>query len=228
MLSIVVPTYNEIDNVPLLISRLEKAMEGFAPGRDYEIILVDDSSPDGTSDAVRRLMKEDSRLRLISRKGKLGLTSAVNDGVRAAKGDRIVVMDADLSHPPELVPKLADALSEADIVVGSRLIEGAGVENWPYHRKLITLGADALARIVLPIRCSDPLSGFFAVKKGIFMKTRFRTKGYKLLVNLLADNPGIRIKEIPYVFRNRHAGKTKLGLIETIQYLIDLARIRFA
>ena len=222
MLSVIIPTYNEKENIPTLISRLE----GCLPP-DHEIIIVDDSSPDGTADAVSELAKKNKSVRLVLRKAKAGLTGAVVEGVRAAKGDTILVMDADLSHPPEAAPRLAEALRNADIAVGSRLIKGGRVESWPFHRRVISSGADALARLLLGVKCSDPLSGFFAMRRSAFQKTRLRTKGYKLLLNILADNRGSKIAEVPYTFRDRHAGKTKLGAGETINYVFDLLRIKF-
>ena len=166
-------------------------------------------------------------LRLVSRERKSGLTSAVLSGAEAAKGEMLIVMDADLSHPPESVPMLAGALAGSDLAVGSRLMEGGGVENWPLHRRLISKGADSLARLILGVRCSDPLSGFFAIRKDILMRTRLRTKGYKLLLNILADNRSLRVAEVPYVFRDRYAGKTKLGTIELLTFVLDILRIRF-
>ncbi len=221
--SVVIPTYNERGNIGPLIRRLEASLDGL----DFEIVVVDDASPDGTGDAVRAISAEDARVRLVSRKAKSGLTGAVSAGVRAAEGRDVVVMDADLSHPPEKARELAAALAAADIVVGSRLAKGGGVERWPVHRRLISKGADMLARIVLGVRCSDPLSGFFGVRRDVFMRTRLRTKGYKLLLNLLYDNRGLGMKEIPYVFRDRAEGKTKLGYGEIFTYVLDILRIRF-
>ncbi len=222
MLSIIIPTYNERENLAPLVSRLEKALES-----EHEIIIVDDNSPDGTADAALALAKDVPSLRLVRREGKKGLTSAVLAGAAAAKGEIILVMDADLSHPPESVPALASALAGSDLAIGSRLMKGGGVESWPTHRRMISRGADSLARLVLGIRCSDPLSGFFAVRKSVLAGTRFRTKGYKLLLNILADNRSIRVAEVPYMFRDRHAGKTKLGAFEMLNFLFDLLRIRF-
>ena len=223
MLSIIIPTYNERENIVPLVSRLERALE-----TEHEIIFVDDNSPDATSEAVQALMGRNPGIRLVRRQGKKGLTSAVVAGAEAARGDRLVVMDADLSHPPESVPALASALEREDLVVGSRLIEGGGVESWPFHRRLISKGADLMARLVLGIRCSDPLSGFFAIRKSVLMRTKLRTKGYKLLLNILADNRSIRVAEVPYVFHDRFAGKTKLGTLEILNFLLDLIRIRMA
>lgn len=219
MLSVIIPTYNERGNVEALIPRLAALLP---PGS--EIIIVDDNSPDGTAAAVEALAAK-CPVRVVKRQGKLGLTSAVVAGAAAAKGGSIAVMDADLSHPPEKVPELAAALADCDIAIGSRLIAGGGVERWPFHRRLISWGAESLARILLGVRVSDPMSGFFAVRKSVFVKTKFRTKGYKLLLNILADNPRIRVREIPYVFSDRHAGETKLGAAEIVNYLLDLFRI---
>ncbi len=221
MLSVIIPTYNERANIGLLIPRLEKVLQ-----RKHEILVVDDNSPDGTASVVEELSRKFPSVKLVRRSRKEGLSTAVAAGVAAAKGDSIVVMDADLSHPPEFVPFLAAALEEADIAIGSRLMKGGRVETWPLHRKAVSKGAELLARIVLGVKSTDPLSGFFAIRKDVFQKTRIRTKGYKIMVNVLADNPRLRIKEIPYVFRDRHAGKTKLGIGEAITYLLDLARIK--
>jgi dolichol-phosphate mannosyltransferase len=220
MLSIIIPTYNERDNIQPLVSRLEKSLQ-----EDHEIIFVDDNSPDGTAEKINELSKRFPAIRLVKRERKSGLTGAVVAGAAVARGDRIVVMDADLSHPPELVPELAAGLRDHDLVIGSRMLKGGGVQNWQLHRKMISKGADMLARVLIGVGVSDPLTGFFAVRRHIFEKTRFRTKGYKILLNIMADNTGIKTKEVPYAFGNRYAGKTKLGIVEVANYVPDLARI---
>ncbi|MEW6722126.1 MAG: polyprenol monophosphomannose synthase [Candidatus Micrarchaeota archaeon] len=222
MLSVIIPTYNEKGNIAILIRRLDASLGG-----SHEIIVVDDNSPDGTAAEVEAIAAGLESVRLVRRESKAGLTGAILAGVKAAKGDRIAVMDADLSHPPEKVAELSKSLDSADLAVGSRLMEGGEVKKWPLHRKLISRVADALARIVVGTDCTDPLSGFFAARKEVFGRTDFRTKGYKLLLNILADNRGLRVREIPYTFRDRHAGATKLGNIEILTYLLDLCRIRF-
>jgi len=237
MLSIIIPTYNEKENIILLIPRLHKTLNhgAVAPssqspiglqdpklGTKYEIIVVDDNSPDGTAAAAETF----PFVRVVRRESKQGLTSAVLAGVAAANGELVLVMDADLSHPPETVLKMLEAMGKADLVIGSRLLAGGGVENWPFHRKMISKAAEFLARAVLGVKVSDPLSGFFLVKKSLFKKTRFRTKGYKLLLNILADNPKTKAVEVPYVFKDRHSGKTKLGYGEIVTYLFDLLRIK--
>lgn len=222
MLSIIVPTYNERGNIEPLITGLEGAVRS-----KHEIIVVDDSSPDGTASVVEKLSERYPAVRLVSRRKKGGLTGAVLVGVGAATGNDIVVMDADLSHPPGEVPNIARLLRGTDLVVGTRFAQGGGIKSWPAHRRLVSAGANLLARVVLGVRCSDPMSGFFAVRKDVFLRTRFRTKGYKLLLNLIADNPGLRIKELAYSFMDRHSGKTKLGAGEMLTYVFDLFRIRF-
>jgi len=221
MLSVIIPTYNERENIGPLVKRLAAAME------DYEVIFVDDNSPDGTGGLIEALSRENPCLRIVKRKGKLGLSGAVAEGARAARGEIILVMDADLSHPPEKAAELVSALSGCDLAIGSRLARGGGVENWPIYRRIISSGAELLARIFVNCKTTDPLSGFFAIRKPVFLNTRLRTRGYKLLLNILADNPGIRICDIPYFFRDRNAGKTKLGPSEVANYLADLFRIRF-
>lgn len=222
MISIIVPTYNEKENVELLVQGLEKCMSA-----EHEIIIVDDNSPDGTGALVSRLSKNYPSLRLLSREKKDGLTGAVIAGVESARGNEIVVMDADLSHPPEKVPELASKLEGSSIAIGSRNMKGGGVQTWPFHRKVISKGAELLAFLILGVKSSDPMSGFFAIRKSVFKRTRFRAKGYKLLLNILADNRSAKISEVPYFFKDRHAGKTKLGGGEIFNYVLDLLRIRF-
>jgi dolichol-phosphate mannosyltransferase len=222
MLSILIPTYNEKQNIEPLVRSIEAAVRF-----EHEIIIIDDNSPDGTSEEVLRLAKGVSSLKLVRRKGKLGLTSAITAGLGASKGETILVMDADLSHPPEMVPRLVDSLVSNDIAIGSRLAKGGGVENWPMHRRIISDVAGALATLAVGARTSDPMSGFFAAKRKMMLKTRFRTKGYKLLLNILADNRDARLTDVPYLFKDRLAGKTKLDVIEMLRYVLDLVRIRF-
>ncbi len=222
MISVLIPSYNEKENIRPLIEALSAALPA-----EHEIIVIDDNSPDGTGEEVRALGKR-YKVRLLERPGKMGLTSAITDGLAVSKGERILVMDADLSHPPEVAPLLLERLKSCDLAVGSRLIEGGRVERWPLHRRMISKAADSLARLILGVSITDPLSGFFAIRRQIMGRTRFRTKGYKLLLNVLADNPGIKVCEVPYVFRDRHAGKTKLGGGEVFGYVIDLFRIRLS
>ena len=155
--SIVVPTYNERENVRPLCDGIRTAL---ASAWDYEVIIVDDNSPDGTSDAVREMASEDARIRLLQRPGKLGLGTAVADGFALADGDYWIMMDADLSHRPEELPKMLRALSDADIVVGSRYVDGGGVQNWPLWRQVVSRGASGMGRMIVGLSVRDLTSGF--------------------------------------------------------------------
>jgi len=224
MLSIILPAYRERENLAALVPEIEKAVAG----QKYEIIVVDDYSGDGTRELVGSMSRRNRAIRLLARERKLGLASAIADGVRSSGGERILVMDGDRSHPAGKVTELSACLGECDLAIASRNIEGGGVRRWPLDRKLISFGATLLSRLVVGSRVSDPMSGFFAARRSVFLNTRLRVKGYKVLLNVLADNPGIRIKEVPYFFSDRAAGSTKLGGGEVLRYLADLFALRFA
>jgi len=220
MISIVIPTYNEKDNIKKLVSEIENALGKL----NYEVIFVDDNSPDGTADSIRKLDKKN--IRVIERAGKLGLASAVVAGVQKSKGDIIVVMDADISHPPEVIPKMIENIcGGCDIAVGSRFVSGGGVVGWPAHRKMISLGATNIAKFMLGVKCNDPMSGFFAVKRSCFERLNFRIRGYKILLNILVDNRKATISEVPYTFENRTKGKSKMSLNEIFLFLRDVTEL---
>jgi dolichol-phosphate mannosyltransferase len=218
-LTVVVPTYNEADNVRPLYERLAKALNGV----NYEVLFVDDNSPDGTADVIRELAKGDERVRLMVRVGRRGLGTAIVDGLRAARGVYAVVMDADLQHPPEVLPSMLKAAEEtgADIVVASRYMKGGGTEGWSAVRRLISWGATAIARLLVPEvrRTSDPMSGFFLIRKDRVSLEGANPTGYKALLEILYRNPQAKVVDIPYVFRRRERGKSKLGLGTMVEYL---------
>ena len=216
-ITLVIPTYNEAKNVALLTDRIFKAY------KKTQIIFVDDNSPDGTSEAVKKLMKKYD-VKLIKRAGKLGLSSAVIEGFQKAKTDIIGVIDADLSHPPETIPKLVSAIiNGADIAVGSRYTKGGGVEVWPWHRRMISLGATSIA---LPLtRVKDPMSGFFMLRKKVIKKAKLNSKGYKILLEVLVKGKYSKVIEVPFMFRNREFGQSKLGAKQYLAYLSDLRKL---
>ncbi|MEL9991660.1 MAG: glycosyltransferase family 2 protein [Thermoproteus sp.] len=223
MISVVVPTYNEVENIGPLVERLDVAFSG----TPYEVVVVDDSSPDGTAEAAGELARR-YPVRVLVRPGRFGLSSAVVFGARAARGDVVVVMDADLQHPPELAPILARAVreGEADLAVATRYGRGGGVAGWPAYRRLISRGATLLARLVLPEAraLSDPESGFFAVRRSCLASVR-PTGLYKILLDVLVQCRPERVVEVPYVFRPRRAGKSKLGVRHMADYLAQLMRL---
>ncbi len=223
MLSVIVPTYNERDNMGLLIPRLSRVLE--SESIPYEILVMDDDSPDGTCDEVQRLSVQYPRARCIRRTQDRGLSPAVMEGYREAKGGIHLVMDADLSHPIEVVPKLyrAIAYDGADVAVGSRHARGGGIEDWPLKRKVISWGASMLARPLTP--CSDPMSGFFAIRPSVIEGAPLRAKGYKILLEVLVKGRYDKVVEVPITFKDREIGESKLGsdvMVNYVQHLISL------
>jgi len=226
MLSVIVPTYNERQTLPLLIERLRKV----ARDLPLEVVVVDDNSPDGTgvlAEELGRSLAPELPVTVVHRPGKGGLSSAVLDGVRVARGDCITVMDADLSHPPEMLPHLVKAIEEGyDIAIASRYVPGGGVQRWPLWRRVVSIAATTLARTVLGLSVRDPLSGFFAARRSILEGRPFLALGYKLLLEVLARSPEARVIEVPYTFVDRQDGKSKLGIQELWDFLALLAELK--
>jgi dolichol-phosphate mannosyltransferase len=216
--SIVVPTYNERDNVRPLCDGIRTAL---ASAWDYEVIIVDDNSPDGTADTVREMASEDARIRLLQRPGKLGLGTAVADGFALAGGDYWIMMDADLSHRPEELPKMLRALSDADIVVGSRYVDGGGVQNWPLWRQVVSRGASGMGRMIVGLSVRDLTSGFGAFRRRWMepLLPNLNPKGFKLLLEILAKSRGARVLETPITFVDRQNGRSKASAGEALTFL---------
>lgn len=214
------PTYNERDNLEQLVCRIERACS--SAELEAEVVIVDDNSPDGTGAIADELAKS-HRMKVVHRAGKLGLSSAVLEGFAAASGDVIVVMDADLSHPPEKIPEMVGKIvsGEADMVIGSRYVSGGSVENWPARRKLISKGATLLARGLT--RVKDPMSGFFALKRSVTDGVRLDPVGYKIGLEILVKGKYDKVVEVPIHFANRKAGKSKLGGSEILRYIDHLS-----
>ncbi len=221
-LSIVIPTYNESKNIVKMLDSLRAAI---TREMNAEIIVVDDNSPDGTSKTVEDYAKssknEECSIHVIRREKKIGLSSAIITGIERAKGDAVVVMDSDLSHPPQTIPIMIEELqnSDCDIVVASRYVKGGSVSGWPIKRKLISKGATKIAQHGLGIKIKDPMSGFFAFKRNIVNYIKFDAIGYKILLEILVKAKGAKVKEIPYNFTDRTAGSSKLDLSVSIAYL---------
>ena len=222
LVSIIIPTLNERDALGFLFGELREALTRI-PEYEFEIIVVDDGSIDGTREFVSSFKNLPWPLRLIKRETR-GLAGATLEGFKNAQGEIFGVMDADLSHPPALIPKLLDALKNADISIGSRHIYGGGVEEWPLARRLFSKFATLLAR---PISggVRDPLSGFFFINKSAFKGANLKPLGYKILLEILVRCAPLKTIEVPYMFRNRSVGKSKLNLIITGQYFIHLFRL---
>lgn len=223
-LSIIVPTYNERANLPLLLGALER----HAP-RPYEVVVVDDASPDGTAEAARALAREHP-VRLVARQGKLGLGSACREGVQAARGDAIALMDADLSHDPRYLPALHAAVrAGAGLAIGSRYVPGGGVEGWGPWRRSVSWGANVLARRMLDLPARDATSGYRCLPRehaGIVLDTRCDGYAFQVEEVWLAVRRGVSVAEVPIVFPDRRRGRSKLGARQILDFGTTLLRLR--
>jgi len=218
-LTVVIPTYNERDRLAELVGRLFAAAD--AARVALELVVVDDNSPDGTGQVADELAQQ-YRLRVVHRAGKLGLGTAVVAGFDVASADIIGVMDADFSHPPELVPVLLKALREAgaDVVVASRYIPGGSTPNWPFKRKLMSRFACLLARPLSPIR--DAASGFFLIRHSIAKQVAIKAGGFKICLELIVRGWPTKLVEVPYRFEDRELGESKMSTREAAGYLFQL------
>ena len=210
-LSIVVPTYCERDNVAELVRRLDACLSGVA----WEAIFVDDDSPDATADTVRALAARDPRVRCIQRIGRKGLSSACVEGMLSSSAPYVAVMDGDLQHDETILPRMLQCLraDNLDIAVGSRYVAGGGVGDWAEGRARASRLATRVSRLVIPAELADPMSGFFMIRRDTFHECvrRLSAIGFKILVDLFASSERpLRFLEIPYTFRNRVAGESKL------------------
>jgi dolichol-phosphate mannosyltransferase len=228
LLSLIVPTYNERQSIVPLLQRATAALDN---GLDeFEIIVVDDDSPDGTWQAAEEVAKNNPHVRVIRRRSERGLTTAVLAGWRTAKGELLGVIDGDLQHPPEVLPVLLKSFfdSRTDIAIASRNVEGGGVSEWRPLRKVIAWVARSVAQMVFPGLLSslrDPMSGYFIMKRAVIEPVVLRPLGYKILLEVLARGKYQAIKEIPYVFEERKMGKSKLGPKECFDFLLHLWRL---
>jgi putative flippase GtrA len=214
--SLVIPTYNEEENIGLLIPQIFGV---FSKNRIRgEVIVVDDNSPDGTGKIVLGLGKK-YNVKLVRRPGKLGLSSAFLEGYRHASGGIVGIMDADMSHPAESLPGMIRPIieGEADFVIGSRRVSGGGMENWPIRRRIISSGAALLARGLTGVK--DPMSGFFFARKEVIDPEAMSPEGFKICLEVIVKGKYSKVVEMPYTFRDRRFGKSKLGASEVFRYL---------
>lgn len=223
-ISIVIPTLNEAGNVHELLERVFEASGTESGGHDFEVIVVDDDSTDGTRQQVRK-WSADGRVRLIHRHKEKGLSSAVLTGTKVASGETIVVMDADLSHPPEAIPDLIRPIlaGEKDMVVGSRYVPGGSTPGWPLKRVLASKAAALPARMLTDLR--DPLSGFFAVKKNILLSLGRDVPGFKIGLALMVRGAALRTDEVPITFIERKNGHSKASLRVAFCYFQQLLQL---
>jgi len=225
-LGLVIPTLNEAGNIPVLLDRIHRSLS--TVGIDYEIIVVDDNSQDGTADVVNECSERDSRVRLFVRKGARGLAGAVIHGWEHTDADLLGVIDADLQHPPEVLPSLLEpVLADADIAIASRYAHGNGVGEWNKFRLFVSR-AGILATAPLQrkdLRVKDPLSGFFVVRRDCIEGLELQPEGFKILLEILVKGRIRKAVEVPFQFGNRHAGKSKADFKVALQYFTLLGKL---
>jgi dolichol-phosphate mannosyltransferase len=222
LISIVVPTYNEASNVPIIYDGLAKVLDG----RQWELIVVDDNSPDGTAEAVRRLAARHGNARCIQRVHERGLCSAVQWGAQAAHGEIIVVMDGDLQHDARLIPQMVQELARgSDIVSGSRFLAGGPAKGLPSDfRYRLSHRGNRLINLFLGLRLSDPLTDFFATSRALLLRSlpRMQADGFKVFFDLVYYNKTAAIKELPFEFAARRHGESKMQLYVVWLLLCDV------
>ncbi|HLY07427.1 MAG TPA: glycosyltransferase family 2 protein [Rhizomicrobium sp.] len=224
LLSIVVPTFDEKDNVEELVRRIERALGG----TPWEILFVDDDSPDGTAESVRALARKDPRVRCLQRIGRRGLSSACVEGILAGSSPYVAVIDADLQHDERILPLMLLRLTrgDLDIIVGSRHVEGGDIGEWNQKRAAMSRFATRLSRFVTHADLQDPMSGFFMIRRDSFMKLTHRLSniGFKIMLDIFASAPEpLRFAELPYSFRDRLSGESKFDAAAMWDYLMLLA-----
>lgn len=222
--TIVLPTYNERENIPHAIAAITAAMGAKS---DWEILVVDDDSPDRTWELVEEISQRDERVRCYRRLDRKGLSTAIVDGLSLGRGECLLVADADLQHDLSKIPDLLAALDGAPIAIGTRYAGGGGTSEWSKRRLALSRLATFLCRVALGIRCSDPMSGFFSIRRSAFqaIAPQLNPRGYKLLMELLYQLRSSPVGEVPYVFSPRRAGESKLSAAVAWDFLLSLAEL---
>jgi dolichol-phosphate mannosyltransferase len=223
-LTLVIPTLNERDNIGPLVDLLDAVLESVS----WEVIFVDDDSPDGTAERIREIGRRDRRVRCLQRLGRRGLTTACIEGVLASSAPHIAVMDADMQHDEKLLPQMLAMLKSepVDLVVGSRYMAGGGIGGLDAARANMSAVATRLSRIICKAEIADPMSGFFMLRRDVLEGAlrRLSAQGYKILLDILASSPrSLRVRELPYEFRERQRGESKLDTLVAWEYMMLIA-----
>ncbi len=229
-LSLVIPTFNESRNIGALVKLLTTQLDQHLGGR-YELIVVDDNSPDRTWEIAQNLTAIYPQLKVMRREQERGLATAIIRGWQVARGEVLGVIDGDLQHPPEVLLQLLSAMGGAvDLAVASRHIRGGGVSDWGLVRRFLSRGAQLLGLLILPRvvgRVSDPMSGYFLVRRRAIANCVLQPLGYKILIEVLGRGNIGDIAEVGYVFQERQAGESKVTIRQYIEYIQHLLRLRF-
>ncbi|MBD2213483.1 glycosyltransferase [Nostoc linckia FACHB-104] len=231
LLSLVIPTYKERDNIKNVVKILSQVLDECIPGR-YELIVVDDDSPDRTWEVAQSLMEDYPQLRVMRRQQERGLSSAVIRGWQAARGHILGVIDGDLQHPPEVLTQLVTEIEQgADLALASRHVDGGGVSSWSIVRRFLSRGAQVLGLIILPSvlgRVSDPMSGYFMVRRNAIAGVTLNPVGYKILLEVIGRGSVREIAEVGYVFCERKEGESKVTWKQYVDYLHHLLKLRLS
>ncbi|MBE7440495.1 MAG: glycosyltransferase family 2 protein [Spirochaetales bacterium] len=226
-ISVIIPTYNESGNIALLLEKIQQVLSAHS----YEIIVVDDNSPDRTWEVAQSWASSRPAVSVIRRMHDRGLSSAVITGMEIARGRSLAVMDADLQHDESILPIMAASVlaGECDVAIGSRGAAGGSYGEWSRRRRFISFVAATMARIVLPVQVTDPMSGFFVISRKVYQDTiaTINPRGFKILLEFIGRSRSITIKEFGYTFRNRVHGETKLSGLVIKNYLVALYDLRF-
>jgi dolichol-phosphate mannosyltransferase len=231
-LSLILPTYQERQNIIQIVELLASKLDGFLPGA-YELIVVDDDSPDRTWEVAAELTQQYPQLRVMRRTTERGLATAVVRGWQAAQGRVLGVIDADLQHPPEVLGQLWQALHDrgADLAVASRNVDGGGVSEWSLLRRCLSRGAQVLGLVILPEvigRISDPMSGYFLLRREAIAGYSLSPLGYKILIEAVGRGQVSKIAEVGYEFQERQSGESKVTAQQYVEYIQHLFRLRLA
>jgi len=227
-LTVIIPTFNEEANIRNIVMAVDTVFREYA--LNGQILVVDDDSSDNTIPLVNELKRTHANVDILVRKEDHGLSQSVADGFSHASSDVFIVIDADFSHPPVLIPRMYEEIRKGnDVVIGSRYMEGGGIREWPLKRRVISIGATFLGRILFP-DITDPVSGFFAIRKQVVEKAPLKPRGYKILLEVLGKGTWEKDKEIPFEFVDREAGSSKLKIrtiIEYAQQVMDITLYSF-
>ncbi|MBI2579561.1 MAG: polyprenol monophosphomannose synthase [Candidatus Aenigmarchaeota archaeon] len=224
MITVILPTYNEAENIENVVKNIRKT------GAEVNILIIDDNSPDGTGKLADIISKKYKSVSVVHRKNKAGLGSAIKNGFEACSGI-VGVMDADMSHDPSIIPDIIKEFGGgADFVIGSRYAKTGGIERWPFYRKLASRVATAIAKPLTPVK--DPVSGYFFIKKSVINGMKINPESCKICLDILVRGGYKNVVEVPYTFRNRPAGKTKIlnvkEVLKYIKYVSYLYKYRIA
>ena len=229
-LSVVVPTFKESENIGLFLAALCDSLDPILPGA-YEIVVMDDDSPDGTLDVAAAVAADHPQIRLVKRVNKRELSTAVIRGWQLARGQALSTINADFQHPPALIAGLWQLLQTNDLVVASRYCRGGGVGNWAISRRILSRGASLIGLIILPQvynRTTDPLSGCYMFRRQAIVNVELNPLGYKSLIEILVRGKIQTIAEFPYQMRERERGASKATGARSLDYIQQLIRLRKA